>query len=584
MPTITRTGIVQSVSPLGNGKYRIILEEGSYDITTLNPATGVFEFGTVNTSSVLMNPYINTPNVAYSEYNAIINNATTDRSNTFYYDVDYSNNATIPVNKNAILSGTATKAKVADSNYTTKAIINSRYVGKELTAANLNTWTEGDVSFGKSVTVGNANTYFAYFNWVGGTSPEWGNHIEDRTAAQIRYYIDENGDVIDPVNDSEGINLGIARQNFEETKNAIIALDSDDEFGVNLGSLNAEWPVFKSGYTIAPIIYTQTASYDNNGDVVDFGYTGSITFSDSDLFSSSVSVDDYQLTTFAEPLQSFLGGDPTQTITFESPIILGNSASFSGADVYSPVTSPSASGVTLTVTAKIEATTFKNVTATYAIQNSSGTTLATTQIDHASSKTGTIILTDANATASTTYKLVVLNSTGFDEVVLSTNTELRVQQQPLPSTGDCTIFWTIDAANRKIIRASNAAGGLGQFYGQKQNNIPRSGFNPITLPFQLEIGDEIRFEGTETLAFRIEKVQSSGGQLQLTLDRNIPAGTNTNFFLIRRYIDNPAYIILEVDKPAGGSSGGILKPQYLSSRVETNLDTILENLQDKGLI
>ena len=57
-----------------------------------------------------------------------------------------------------------------------------------------------------------------------------------------------------------------------------------------------------------------------------------------------------------------------------------------------------------------------------------------------------------------------------------------------------------------------------------------------------------------------------------------------DWFLVRRYIDNPANIILEVDKPAGGTSPGILKPQYLSRDAEDNIDTILENLRRDTLI
>ena len=523
-------------------------------------------------------------------------NATSNRSNTFYYDVDYSDNAVTAVNLENILSGSdgnATKATVPDSNYTTKAIINSRYVGKELTAANTNIWTEGDTSYGKSVTVGNPQTYFAYFNWVGGTSPEWGNHLSDRTAANIKYYIDENGDIIDPINDSEKLNLGIARQTFEEDKNAIIALDSDDEFGVNLGALNAEWPVFKSGYTISPILYTQTASYDANGDVIEFGYTTSLNFVNSDL-SPVAGTDDYQLLTYAESGQSYTRFTSTpSTITFKTASILGDSASFNlGTDIYQPTTSPSSSGVVLTIQASIEALQTGDATVTYAIQNSGGTDLKTFQINHKNTTQANFSFIDSNALDSSTYKLVVKDFEQGDtqtgepvEIFLTPNTFLRVFQSPLPGSGVATSFWEVSSSRNFIKADDTSVVGLNNFYGQQQKDIPRSGFNPITLPFQLQIGDEIRFEGTETLSFNIKDVTTNAtGALLLELDREIPSGSRTDFFLVRRYIDDPSYIIMNVDKPAGPSSGGILKPQYLSSRVESNLDTILKDLQDKDLI
>jgi hypothetical protein len=39
-----------------------------------------------------------------------------------------------------------------------------------------------------------------------------------------------------------------------------------------------------------------------------------------------------------------------------------------------------------------------------------------------------------------------------------------------------------------------------------------------------------------------------------------------------------------VDKPAGESGEGILKPEYIVNRVEGKIDQILENLQERGLI
>ena len=57
-----------------------------------------------------------------------------------------------------------------------------------------------------------------------------------------------------------------------------------------------------------------------------------------------------------------------------------------------------------------------------------------------------------------------------------------------------------------------------------------------------------------------------------------------DWFLVRRYVDNPANIILEVDKTAGGTSPGILKPQFLSRNAEDNIDTILEDLRRDSLI
>jgi hypothetical protein len=195
-----------------------------------------------------------------------------------YMDVDFSDNQIIAVNEQAILSGSATRAAVPDSYYTSARQINSRYIGKELAASNLNKWTEGDISYGKSVTVGNPEVNFVYFNSVGSTSPEWGNNLSAKTQANIKLIVNDSGSVTKPINDAEGINLGTIQQSFVDSGNATLVLDDYDTFGVNLNNLNGTWPIFKSGVSIAPILYTQTASYNNNGDIIGFGYTGSINF------------------------------------------------------------------------------------------------------------------------------------------------------------------------------------------------------------------------------------------------------------------------------------------------------------------
>mgnify|MGYP007090481492 CR=1 FL=1 len=69
------------------------------------------------------------------------------------------------------------------------------------------------------------------------------------------------------------------------------------------------------------------------------------------------------------------------------------------------------------------------------------------------------------------------------------------------------------------------------------------------------------------LAYSIINITSSNGQLQLQLDGNVPNGTNLSYFLLRRYVDDPSNIILDLNKPAGASSGGVLKPEYVTDNI-----------------
>ena len=45
---------------------------------------------TVNSSLIVLDPYANIPNLAYSDFNAVINNALIPRQSNIFWDLDYS--------------------------------------------------------------------------------------------------------------------------------------------------------------------------------------------------------------------------------------------------------------------------------------------------------------------------------------------------------------------------------------------------------------------------------------------------------------------------------------------------------------
>ena len=142
-------------------------------------------------------------------------------------------------------------------------------------------------------------------------------------------------------------------------------------------------------------------------------------------------------------------------------------------------------------------------------------------------------------------------------------------------------FWTTGSNSRNVLTASAQ---LTSLYGYRQTDISGSGFNSINYPFEVQPYDEIRFEAIEPNAYTIVS-SSFTNFVHLFLDQEInPVSTNLNFFLLRRYVDDPAYLILDVDKPAGASGNGILKPEFLSSDTNLKVDQILNNLEEKGLL
>jgi hypothetical protein len=605
MPTITNTGTIKSITALGNGQFKIDLVDGSYPIVTYNPSTGNFNSGTVNSSLIVLDPYANIPNLAYSDFNAVINNALIPRQSNIFWDLDYSSNAIQAVNQETVISasqqdGDLPKAFIQDYNYYSTPILRRNYLGAKSTAPDFNELAvEG--GFGQLPVVQSEGYYFAFFNWVGGTSPEWGNGLEDRSAVNVRYYIGEDGNVIEPINDSDGINLSIVQQNFEQDSNAILSFNDKEGTTSNFSNLEGKHKIFKSGQIPKPIIYSQTSSIGpNTGPDL---FTGSLEFVQGDQQESALG--DYRLRAFA---QSSIIQNPG-TVSFSSPTLQGSLATFTS-NVYSTqTTSPSGStpASTLTFEAYLEddIQVLNGSTATFFIQkNSSGAGWV-----DVSSNIGnvlepgvvnniTITYTDANSSIHDDYRLQITSVTNGGQgqfVNINTNSYLRVSQTPPPAIGsvgpDVTIgqnYWTklgnIGTPNSQKFRTNL----LTPVYGQKQKEISGSGFSPITFDFVLQVGDQIRFQGTETQTYTITSVDNAiltPGAIVFTVDRQINlTNTEMNWFLVRRYVTDPSYLILEVDKPAGGTSTGVLTPEYFYGATEEKVDNILKELKKDNLI
>jgi len=108
----------------------------------------------------------------------LLNNAVNNRLSSFHQDIDYSSGLLTPTNFELLISGSALKASIQDSNYTLKRHTNPRYEGSRTTSQKLNEWTEGDTNtFGKFSTTLTQDRVIYEFEFGGGTTPEilgWG--------------------------------------------------------------------------------------------------------------------------------------------------------------------------------------------------------------------------------------------------------------------------------------------------------------------------------------------------------------------------------------------------------------------------
>ena len=181
--TITRT--ILGINPIGNNIWQIEFNPSQTQITADSLGAPVIYYSS-SALPVVLNPYLNNiGNWNTNDYNAIINNADGERLSTFYKQVDYSTAQTVPVNFEAIISGTAYPAAIQDSNYTSNWYTIPRYVGSKNTTDNFNTSSISASLFVQNYQKSNigattlgepsVNKYdvgILEFNWGGGTYPE----------------------------------------------------------------------------------------------------------------------------------------------------------------------------------------------------------------------------------------------------------------------------------------------------------------------------------------------------------------------------------------------------------------------------
>ena len=146
------------------------------EIQGILPQTYFYMFtgvGSNGYSSSIENFTIFESQISNPEYLVIQNDAQINRPNSKYMDVDFNTNAITAVNEQAILSGSATRATVPDSYYTSLKQINPRYEGCKLispTGSRYEGFVNQPMTTGSSIgAVANVEQYcnwFAYFDGV----------------------------------------------------------------------------------------------------------------------------------------------------------------------------------------------------------------------------------------------------------------------------------------------------------------------------------------------------------------------------------------------------------------------------------
>ncbi len=499
-----------------------------------------------------------------SDCDVLQGNADDDRTSGLFMDVDYSTDASIAVNSPSILANSAPKADVQDSNYTLARHKNPRYNGSRSTSQYINKWSEGDINtYGKSATVDSEKTYYAYFDFINGLSPE----LKDKSIAHIQFLVDEDGNSIPPDSSS----LALTQGTFQSDEYVFINLNDPSRFEVPMNQLNGKKQIVRGGYRVDSLLYSDSGS----------SYVDEIGFD-----TGSFSVTNYEFG--ANKSSTFTISNNTYTTYNWSDTTKSNSQWDLSTDKFT-FTSDSDSPVKFQTQTTFLFNNTGNVTV-YLVKNwTSGAPTAAQILD-----------SEYFGYSGLTQKTVSLNS-GFQEfgngdtvqVLLyvsvisaanvtfnnTTSDYFTSTNQINPNGIVSTPYWSVDTTNTNWITAS---ADLSSLYGSRQLDvIPYDGstnnpeFDPIIQDFTAQTGDEIRFRGAESYAYMVQDVllpeNQADGKLKLKLNSTLPNAVtgSLDHFLLRRYVSDASYVILDAQKPLGSTSPGTMKPEFVTDQLDT---------------
>jgi len=584
-----------SFIPIENSKYTVAISDDSpspADITASYASFLVTQSVSPYTSSNLtvLEPFLESK-FTNSDCDVLMNNAVNFESNELFMKVNYNTGQFIPTNQEKILNYTAEKAGVKPYNYSLLSQILPRYNGVRVTQQEENKWTEGDInSYGKSPSVQSLNNYIAYFEWIGGTTPE----LIGKASAYIKYLIDKDGNTTVPSLSSPYYYNLI--DNFETNKNVILSLNTTEDSNVykDVGPV----PIIRAGALPMPILASQTGSNPTVISPLRF-ITSSLTIPDYTNFfytGSGVSPNVTPNSTIVLPLNIENTFKPTITLssniieinttsnntylrlllwdgTFINQLTGGTTANFS--INFQKLVGPTWTNMgTYTETSVLAG---NPQLATPGLANSSlfdvyGGGLSTLPFIPQSGDHYRVVITNLSPIATLQaidYSVYLLQNPSYTGILFP-----------------ATPYFTTGSNSKNILTGSDFNVLYNPSSPSTQQALTGSGYFSF-LPFVINLGDQIRFEGDENQAYNIIKavqVSPNNVNFHIILDRNIVDGTDLNSFLIRRLDPNPNFVTLDYDTSVNSVGKGFMIPEYATNELQQNYNKIIEKLKTDGLI
>lgn len=434
------------------------------------------------------------------------------------------------------------------------------------------------------------SSYFITYKGAGGTGPE----IIDQTAIFITNLIDSKGNISKPSEDYDSLYNLI--QNFEIGKNVIVRN--------NLGSENNSQIEGKQKITDIgrqeTILFSQTGSSEGaNIDELIFLKDFDNDDIPSFLFWLNRGIETLGL--IPEDIVGYnapyLEPDVSSTATVDAALgeyTVGNlSSSPQGnidivqINIWTKLSNDSTNVINGSIRLMKDGSVFKQIPFDIGVRIS-----ATEPREKEINKTFSISKSDLD---SATFKInVAVDNEGsqIDFINFRASTQFPQTSFPTPTP----TYWENNNGNNLWLTASQD---ISLNYEQTQNSqniidTIEPGFNfSSPVPFIVRPGDKIRFGYDPTLEYIIyeviEPIQDSEGRLRLRLNTLLPSTLNLdNFVLHRVNSNNPTYIIVDIKKndlvPNTEEFEGILLPEYPTQELKDNLENIILNLKEKGIL
>lgn len=529
----------------------------------------------------------------------------------YYMDVDYADSATVPVNQQLLISGTATPAQVKDYYYEANRHTLPRYKGSRASSLNYNEYTgpidtninigtpygnypvegyQGDTSYGKVAAIDQYKSYAARFQYIAGYGPEMYNAL----LVYVTDIVDELGTVQQPkLNNPSYYNLVNA---FNQGEQATIKL-LDAQGSTQFAGLNNTFNIIRAGKRIETPLYTYTGSAtyvttptplpgisfegtDNTPRFTSIQYSSSAQWSGvgttiNTNFGALISASNITRPNgrfVANDGYKLLPGDSASysTLTFGlTNLQVSIAAGYQGDDNWVNIKFVSSSG-NPDVFPNLIGTTYSVIKdfKDFKINKGAGTTT----IDN-------IIASQVQVQEGFYYYFIIAASSFGTYAPVIKNYWLYVNSDyPFNTAGASDViyatgsYFVTSSTSRALLSASS---NLTTYYGKTQTNLTGSGFNP-PIPFTIQEGDQIRFGGNELFTHTIYNVQDIGSNIVFNIDPPLSTAeynmATVNAASIRRFTDDPNTIIIAGNKAAGGTPGGVIKPKYTTQALEAVID------------